>query len=54
MKVTNVFESKKIGLPKPNYEYITTDEGARNALTFLDRYPIYSIDTDFGLYFCCI
>ena len=35
-----------IGLPKPKYTYITNEEGAKEAMEYLNRYPIHSIDTE--------
>lgn len=35
-----------INLPKPNYEYITTEESARRALDVIDRHDIISVDTE--------
>jgi DNA polymerase-1 len=41
-----VFGQEEANLPKPNYEYITTEEAARAAMSELDRYPIHAIDTE--------
>lgn len=38
--------AEDVGLPRPNYEYITTEEGARKALSYIDRYPTIAIDTE--------
>jgi len=36
----------KLALPKPNYDYITDEEGAGRALNVIDKYDIISIDTE--------
>lgn len=42
----SVFETNVVRLPKPNYEYITTEEHARKALNEIDKYNIIEIDTE--------
>ena len=39
-------QQKTIGLPKPNYKYITNEEEAKKAIEFLSKYPIHAIDTE--------
>lgn len=39
-------EQEALQLPKPNYEYVTTEEDARRAMTILSNYPIHAIDTE--------
>jgi len=41
-----VFERKVVGLPKPNYEYITTDEAARAAVNIIHQHPILEVDSE--------
>lgn len=42
-----VFNSKQEArLPKPKYEYVTTEDRAREVLSILDNYPIHAIDTE--------
>jgi len=41
-----VFSTDVIGLPKPVYEYITTDEQAREAVAIIHRQPIIEIDSE--------
>jgi DNA polymerase I-like protein with 3'-5' exonuclease and polymerase domains len=42
----SVFEIDVIGLPKPNYTYITTNEEARLAVEDISKYPIIEVDTE--------
>jgi len=42
----SVFETNTIGLPKPNYTYITRDEDARIAVEDIARYPIIELDSE--------
>ena len=42
----SVFESNIIHLPKPNYEYITTEEAARTALSEISNYKIIEVDSE--------
>jgi DNA polymerase I-like protein with 3'-5' exonuclease and polymerase domains len=42
----SLIEQNETYLPKPNYKYITTEEEAREAMTFLDNYGIHAIDTE--------
>lgn len=42
----SVFDKGIIGLPKPNYEYITTDEQAREAVAVIHRHPIIEVDSE--------
>lgn len=42
----SVFESNIIHLPKPNYEYITTEEAARTALSEISNYKTIEVDTE--------
>ena len=41
-----MFEQEIIRLPKPNYEYITTEEAARAALSKIANYPTIEVDTE--------
>lgn len=41
-----LIKSNEISLPKPNYEYITTEDSARKAMSFLDNYPIHAMDIE--------
>jgi len=41
-----VFNTEVIGLPKPVYEYVTTDEQAREAVAIIHRQPIIEIDSE--------
>jgi len=43
----SVFNSQQeTRLPKPKYEYVTTEDKAREVLSLLDRYPVHAIDTE--------
>jgi len=42
----SVFDNRVIGLPKPIYEYITTNEQAREAVAIIHRQPIIEIDSE--------
>jgi DNA polymerase I len=42
----SVFERKVTGLPKPNYEYITTEEDARQAINIISQYPMLEVDSE--------
>jgi len=42
----SVFESNIIYLPKPNYEYITTEEAARTALSEISNYKTIEVDSE--------
>ena len=42
----SVFETNIIALPKPNYEYITTEEKARTALSEIANYNVIELDTE--------
>lgn len=42
----SIVEQNQTTLPPPNYTYITTEEGARNAMSLLNNYPIHAIDTE--------
>ena len=44
MSVINTVQC--VALPKPNYEYITTEESARRALDVIDRHDIINVDTE--------
>lgn len=35
-----------LDIPKPNYEYITSDEDARKAMNYIDKYDVINIDTE--------
>jgi len=41
-----LIETKEIGLPRPNYEYVTTEEAARAALNDISRFDCLSTDTE--------
>ena len=41
-----MFEQEVLRLPKPNYEYITTEEQARTALSEVARYNTIELDTE--------
>ena len=41
-----VFNTEVIGLPKPVYEYVTTDEQAREAVAIIHRQPIIEVDSE--------
>jgi DNA polymerase I len=40
------FVGEGFELPKPDYEYVTTEEHARSAMSFLDRYDTLALDTE--------
>lgn len=42
----SVFSNEVVGLPKPVYEYITTDEQAREAAAIIHRQPIIEVDSE--------
>ena len=42
----SILEQNEIGMPKPNYKYITTEDDARDAMNFLSNYNIHGIDTE--------
>ncbi len=42
----SVFESNIIRLPKPNYEYITTEEAARTAMSEIANYKVIEVDSE--------
>ena len=42
----SVFENNIIHLPKPNYEYITTEEAARTALSDISNYKTIEVDSE--------
>jgi DNA polymerase I-like protein with 3'-5' exonuclease and polymerase domains len=44
--VVSVFDQTELRLPKPNYDYVTNEDDARKAMSFLANYPIHSIDTE--------
>jgi DNA polymerase I-like protein with 3'-5' exonuclease and polymerase domains len=44
--MSNLIEETTSTLPPPNYKYITNEEDARKAMSFLDNYPIHAIDTE--------
>jgi DNA polymerase-1 len=44
-KFTNLGRAENM-LPKPNMKYITNEEDGWEALTFIDRYPVYALDTE--------
>lgn len=39
-------ENTSLCLPKPNYNYITTEEDARRAMNVIDKYSIIGVDTE--------
>ena len=41
-----LIKQDKATLPKPNYTYITTEHDAREAMSFLNNYPILAMDTE--------
>lgn len=41
-----IIEATETVIPTPNYEYITTEDAARSAMSYLDRFPVHSIDTE--------
>ena len=42
----SVFETNIIHLPKPNYEYITTEAAARTALSEIANYRTIEVDSE--------
>jgi DNA polymerase-1 len=42
----SVFDSKTISLPKPNYEYITTNDRAQEAVNAIRQYPVIEVDSE--------
>ena len=42
----NFIGEKTNGLPRPNYQYITNEADAWDAMSFIDRYPSYALDTE--------
>ena len=42
----SVFEVNTVGLPKPNYEYITTEDKAREALSTIANFKTIELDTE--------
>jgi len=42
----DIFSKTTLKLPMPKYNYITTDEQAKQAITEIEKYPIYSLDTE--------
>jgi len=42
----SVFETNVIHLPKPNYEYITTEAAARTALSEIANYKVIEVDSE--------
>jgi DNA polymerase I-like protein with 3'-5' exonuclease and polymerase domains len=43
----DVFEQNTVNsLPKPNYQYITDEASAREAMSFLDNFPVLSMDIE--------
>lgn len=46
MSSTSIVEQTTIGMPKPNYEYITNEEDAREAMNYLNGFPIHALDTE--------
>jgi len=42
----DVFEAKQVELPEPNYEYITTNEEAKRAVTDVEKYTTIEVDTE--------
>lgn len=42
----SVFDKQVVGLPKPNYEYVTTDQQAREAVAVIHRYPVIEVDSE--------
>lgn len=41
-----LIETNEMGLPRPNFKYITTEEEARKAMDFLSAYRNHAIDTE--------
>lgn len=44
--MSDLVQQERQQLPEPNYEYITTEEGARDAMNFLAGYPVHAVDTE--------
>jgi DNA polymerase I-like protein with 3'-5' exonuclease and polymerase domains len=44
--MSSIITQNQIGLPKPNYSYITNEDAARKAMSFLNNYPIHALDTE--------
>jgi len=44
--MSSIIEQDKVTLPKPNYTYINNEADAREAMSILDAYPAYAIDTE--------
>ena len=44
--MSSIVEQNQIALPAPNYTYVTTEDEARKAMSFLNNYPIHAIDTE--------
>jgi DNA polymerase-1 len=44
--MSSIIEQNQATLPPPNYKYITNEEEARKAMSFLNNYPIHAIDTE--------
>jgi len=42
----SVFDQNVLHLPKPNYEYITTEEAARTALSEIANYKVIEVDSE--------
>jgi DNA polymerase I-like protein with 3'-5' exonuclease and polymerase domains len=42
----SVFEQEALRLPKPNYEYITTEEAARTVLSEIANYNVIELDSE--------
>ncbi len=42
----SVFEQQVLRLPKPNYEYVTTEERAKTVLSEIDNYDMIEVDTE--------
>lgn len=44
--IDNVISVEDSTLPKPNYEYVTTEEAARKAINYIDKFSEYALDTE--------
>ncbi len=44
--MSSIITQNQAGLPKPNYTYVTNEEEARKAMSFLNNYPIHAVDTE--------
>jgi len=42
----SVFEQNVLNLPKPNYDYITTEEAARTALSEISNFDVIEVDSE--------